>query len=91
MEVLVRLEYIDNPEEVVAAERAMAADLRRDGKLVRMWRDPCQKANWTLWNVADADELHRIFAALPMFPYFGKREVHILAEHPVDPKTPHAI
>lgn len=91
MEVLVRLEFDVIPEGALDAERKMAAELRRDGKLVRMWRDPCQKANWTLWSVDDADELHRIFAALPMFPYFTRREVHFLAEHPVDPKSSTAI
>jgi muconolactone delta-isomerase len=47
MEFPVRLEISlpeANREKIISAERAMAADLRRDGKLLRVWRDPAQKA-----------------------------------------------
>lgn len=89
MEFLVSLDFHFpdhvNKDEIVTAERAMAADLRRDGKLLRVWRDPGRNANWTLWNVKDADELHAIFSALPAFPFFQKLQVHALASHPADP------
>ncbi len=88
MEFLVSLEF-SFPEagrdEIISAERAMAADLRKQGKLLRVWRDPARNANWTLWNVRDADELHAIFVALPAFPYFQNLRVHPLANHPADP------
>ena len=88
MEFLVRLE-INLPEagrdKIISAERAMGADLKRDGKLVRVWRDPAQSGNWTLWNVRDADEFHALISALPAFPYFRNVKVYPLAGHPIDP------
>jgi muconolactone D-isomerase len=89
MEFLVRHEFSFpdhvNRDKVISEERAMAADLGRDGKLERLWRDPLQKATWSIWNVNDTDELHSIFAALPAFPYFLNLTVHPLASHPADP------
>ena len=88
MEFLVRLEFsfpdLDR-DRIISDERAMTADLRRAGKLQRLWRDPARNGNWSLWNVKDADELHALFAALPAFPYLRNLKVHPLASHPVDP------
>jgi muconolactone D-isomerase len=88
MEFLVRLEFSfpdTDKDKIVSAERAMAADLRRDGKLLRVWRDPARNGNWTLWNVKDTDEFHALFAALPAFPNFRNVTVYPLASHPADP------
>jgi muconolactone D-isomerase len=89
MEILVWLEFEFpdhvNRDEIVAEERTVATKLCRDGKLLRIWRDPLQKALWTLWKTKDLDELHSIFTALPMLPYFKTVKVHPLASHPIDP------
>jgi muconolactone D-isomerase len=88
LEFLVRLEF-DFPDQgrdkIISDERAMATDLRRAGKLQRVWRDPARNGNWSLWNVKDPDELHALFAALPAFPYLRNLTVHPLAGHPADP------
>ncbi|PNP96735.1 muconolactone Delta-isomerase [Sphingobium sp. SA916] len=89
MEFLVRLEFAFPDEEtknaIVAAERDAGNALQEQGVLLRIWRDPGQPANWTLWKAADATEFHTIFSGLPAFPYFRNVRIHPLASHPIDP------
>jgi muconolactone D-isomerase len=70
-----------------AAERERAAVLAADGRIRRLWRIPGRRANWGIWEAADATELHAALASLPLFLYLAI-EVHPLAAHPSDPLRP---
>lgn len=72
-------------ERVSREERAHAAELIRQGKLIRMWRVPCRFENWGLWSAKDATELHEIITGLPANPWMYDIDVRPLAKHPVDP------
>ena len=94
MEFLVRIivEWPANgdPAELArltAAERVRAAQLAAEGRIRRMWRIPGRRANWGIWEAADATDLHAAIASLPLFPYVAV-EVHPLAAHPSDPERP---
>lgn len=71
-------------EALVVKERAHAAELVKQGHLVRMWRVPGRRENWGLWRAKDATHLHAIISALPFWP-FMEVAVHAVARHPVDP------
>lgn len=94
MEFLVHIE-VDwppdgNEEELArltAAERARARELGAAGQIRRMWRIPGRRANWGLWQAADATELHAAIASLPLYPWLSV-EVVPLASHPSDPVGP---
>lgn len=68
---------------LVEAENARAAELRRLGHLVRLWRIPGRFANWGLWSAADATELHSILTSLPFWTYMDMH-VEPLAQHAND-------
>jgi muconolactone D-isomerase len=94
MEFLVRIivEWPANgdPAELArltAAERERATQLAAEGRIRRMWRIPGRRANWGIWEAADATDLHAAIASLPLFPYLAV-EVHPLAVHPSDPERP---
>jgi muconolactone D-isomerase len=70
---------------LTAAERERATQLAAEGRIQRMWRIPGRRANWGLWEAADATELHAAISSLPFFPYLNV-EVHPLAAHPSDPE-----
>lgn len=92
MEFLVHIE-IDWPpdapdearEEVFARELEVGQALARAGALRRLWRIPGRWANWSLYEVADATELHRALTSLPLHPWMDI-EVHPLSDHPNDPR-----
>ena len=91
VEFLVNISFVGPvgwPDEDVAAlvakERAHAADLAKEGYLVRMWRVPGRRENWGLWRARDATHLHDIITSLPFWPYM-QLTVHPMAAHPVDP------
>lgn len=97
MEFLVRIE-LELPDtitpqrrdELTAAEADRAAELRQQGRLRRLWRIPGRRANWGLWEAADASELHAALASLPLWPWMDV-EVVALATHPNDdPRTAQA-
>ena len=75
-------------QDVTQRERAHAAELIRQGHLVRMWRVPARFENWGLWRARNATHLHEIITGLPGYPYMHDIEVLPLAKHPVDP-TPY--
>lgn len=88
MEFLVRSENRLPPEtapqrreELRAAERARALELRAAGVLKRLWRVPGRTATIGLYEAADAAELHDALMSLPMSPWL---DVHVeaLARHP---------
>lgn len=91
MEFLVKIE-IDWPpeapserkEQIFAEELLQGQRLAAEGKLRRIWRIPGRWANWSLYDVRDATELHAALTSLPLHPWMDI-EVHPLAEHPNDP------
>lgn len=90
MEFLVQIE-IETPAdmaasalaELQAAEAARAAELWERNELVRIWRVPGRRANWSLYRTDDATALHELLASLPLWPWM-RIEVHPLALHPVE-------
>jgi muconolactone D-isomerase len=68
----------------MAAEAERRAELIESGALRRLWRDPGHWANWTLWCVSDADDLHALLTSLPFHPWMDVT-VHPLARHEADP------
>ena len=94
MEFLVHIEIEwpadGDPEELArltAAERDRARELAAAGTIRRMWRVPGRRANWGLWEAADATALHAALVTLPLFPWLSI-EVEPLAAHPTDPERP---
>jgi muconolactone D-isomerase len=93
VEFLVRIEIAwppDQPEErreeIFARELEQGQRLARAGRLRRIWRIPGRWANWSLYDVVDATELHAALSSLPLYPWMDI-EVHALAEHPNDPRA----
>ncbi|KHL11972.1 muconolactone D-isomerase [Mumia flava] len=93
MEFLVHIEIDwppDAPEErkaeIFARELEQGQRLAAAGRLRRLWRVPGRWANWSLYEVADATELHESLSSLPLYPWMDI-EVHALAEHPNDPRA----
>ncbi|OYU34487.1 muconolactone Delta-isomerase [Novosphingobium sp. PASSN1] len=64
-----------------AIEKARAEDLQRSGKWRHLWRIAGQYANVSVFDVADAAELHDLMIGLPLFPYMTT-EVTALCRHP---------
>ena len=64
-----------------ARERERAQELQRDGRWAHLWRVAGRYANVSIFDVADADELHALVSGLPLFPYMDVR-VTPLARHP---------
>lgn len=64
-----------------ATEKTRAEDLQRAGKWLHLWRIAGQYANISVFEVADAGELHDIMTSLPLFP-FMTTEVTALCRHP---------
>lgn len=75
-------------EELYARETERGRELADAGVIKRLWRVPGRRANWGLWEAADATELHKIYSSLPIFPYVDG-EVIPTAAHPSDPVTRH--
>jgi muconolactone D-isomerase len=93
MEFLVNIEIKWPPdgdpqlkEELFAAELKRGQELAREGKQRRLWRVPGRWANWALWEVKDATELHAAISSLPLYPWMDVT-VHALAEHVNDPRA----
>jgi muconolactone D-isomerase len=76
----------EDRERIFAKELEAGQELAREGKLRRLWRIPGRWANWSLYDVADATELHQALTTLPLYPWMDI-EVHALAEHPNDPRA----
>jgi len=72
--------------EIFARELEQGQRLARAGQLRRLWRIPGRWANWSLYDVADATELHEALSSLPLHPWMDI-EVHALAVHPNDPRA----
>lgn len=73
-------------DELKARERDVAEGLQRDGRWRHLWRIAGRYANASVFDVADADELHELLSGLPLFGYMDIT-VTALARHPsaIDP------
>ncbi|KQV47158.1 muconolactone Delta-isomerase [Massilia sp. Root335] len=63
------------------AEKDLAQRLQREGKWRHLWRIAGQYANVSIFDVADAEELHALLTSLPLFPYM-QIDVMPLCRHP---------
>jgi muconolactone D-isomerase len=72
---------VTEAKDIKARERDYAQKLMRDGKWPHIWRVAGRYANISVFDVADADELHTLLSGLPLFPYMDIR-VTALARHP---------
>lgn len=68
-------------DQLKATERALAQELQRSGKWRHLWRVAGQYANVSIFDVADAEELHALLMSLPLFPYMDI-DVEALCRHP---------
>jgi muconolactone D-isomerase len=73
--------------DLYAQEARRGRELADAGVIKRLWRIPGRRANWGLWEAADATELHATLSALPIFPYIDVVDVIPTAAHPSDPLT----
>jgi muconolactone D-isomerase len=79
------------PEETEADTRAReairAAELARQGYLLRLWRAPLpsgQARTLGLWRASTDQELRQVLATLPLHPWMTL-EITSLSPHPNDP------
>ncbi|MBC9729146.1 muconolactone Delta-isomerase family protein [Streptomyces sp. TRM68367] len=73
---------VEERDEVVKREHAHAHELMATGVLKHIWRMPGQRGNVGIWSAADADELEKVLASLPIRPY-ADIQVTPLATHPL--------
>lgn len=85
---LVRMDVnipLDMPTEradaIKAEEREYSQELQRDGRWPHLWRVVGEYSNYSVFDVADNDELHTLLSGLPLFPYMDIK-VTPLAKHP---------
>lgn len=90
MEFLVRIEirlpddFSDvRREELISAEAARGRELLRTEVVRRIWRLPGRWANISLYDVADATQLHEVLTSLPLWPWMTVT-VEPLAMHPLE-------
>jgi muconolactone D-isomerase len=69
--------------ELLAAEAQRGRELMDAGPLRRIWRVPGRTANVSLYEAADATELHGLVSSLPLWPWMNIR-VEPLAVHPLE-------
>jgi muconolactone D-isomerase len=67
--------------EIVAREKDYSQRLQRTGKWPQLWRIAGEYANFSIFDVDSADELHELLTGLPLFPYLDIT-VTALATHP---------
>ena len=68
-------------EEIKAQEKAYSQQLQREGTWRHIWRVAGLYANVSIFDVRDADQLHQILMALPLYPFMEIR-VEALCRHP---------
>lgn len=71
----------EQAEELKAREKQLCLDLQRDGRWAHIWRVAGRYENYSVFDVSDHGELHRLLSALPLFPFMDVT-VTPLAEHP---------
>ncbi|REE04690.1 muconolactone Delta-isomerase [Citricoccus nitrophenolicus] len=62
-------------------EKEYSGNLQREGRMRDIWRVVGEYANYSVYDVADNDELHAILSGFPMYPYMDIT-VTPLAKHP---------
>ncbi len=76
---------VDTPaaerEQLRAAERERAMELRAEGVLRKLWRTPGSTGTVALYECRDATHLHEALSSLPMFPW-QQVSIEPLADHP---------
>ena len=78
VEMQVNLPHDLDPERAAALkldERERAQALQRSGQWRHLWRLSGQYANISVFDVADAEELHQLLSSLPLFPSCASRSV----------------
>ncbi|MDV0590928.1 muconolactone Delta-isomerase family protein, partial [Raoultella ornithinolytica] len=68
-------------EEIKQREKAYSQQLQREGTWRHIWRVAGLYANVSIFDVRDADQLHQILMALPLYPFMEIR-VEALCRHP---------
>lgn len=68
-------------DDLKLKERELSQKLQRDGKWKHIWRIAGHYANYSIFDVQDAEELHSIMMQLPLYPYM-EVEVEALCKHP---------
>jgi muconolactone D-isomerase len=68
-------------DAIKAKEREYAQSLQKDGRWVHLWRVVGEYANYSVFDVADHDELHTLLSELPLFPHMDLK-VTPLVRHP---------
>lgn len=68
-------------DEIKKREKAYSQALQQEGKWRHIWRVAGLYANVSIFDVADADELHQILTGLPLYPYMTMN-VQALCRHP---------
>jgi muconolactone D-isomerase len=77
-------------DETIAREAARAAELARQGHILRMWRPPLgpgERRALGLWQAQNEEELRDLVATLPLHIWFSV-EITPLYPHPNDPAKP---
>jgi muconolactone D-isomerase len=72
---------MEKVKELSAAEGELARKLQRKGKWRHLWRIAGKWANISIFDVEDAEELHKILSSLPLFPYM-ELDIIALCRHP---------
>ncbi len=67
--------------DFMAREKEYSGSLQREGRMRDIWRVVGEYANYSVYDVADHDELHAILSGFPMYPYMSIK-VTPLAQHP---------
>ena len=83
MTVKIPLGYpADELEEIKQREKKpIRSNLQREGTWRHIWRVAGLYANVSIFDVKDAEELHQILMALPLYPFMQIR-VEALCRHP---------
>ena len=72
---------VERADAIKARERDYSQQLQREGRWVHLWRVVGGYSNYSVFDVADHDELHALLSGLPLFPYMDIK-VTPLAKHP---------
>lgn len=71
----------DAKAELLSREKAYAQELQRAGTWRHLWRIVGEYANYSVFDVESAEQLHQLLSGLPLFPYM-KIHVTPLCRHP---------
>lgn len=84
VEMIIEIPPDTDPDKIAklsAEETALAKELQRTGTWRHIWRVVGKRANISIFDVKDAEELHAILSGLPLFPYMRITVVPI-CRHP---------